>query len=206
VADKLTPSQQIALANQSTRFSLSSILHGEHGALSLSVSLCQIMKDPGAQEYAANQAREEARHVTAFSRYVQARWGTPLGVGPTLGNLLEELVLAPEVYKKLVGMQMLVEGLAMGVRRLPLADRGPLLRRMQLDDRRSLPPSLREDLGGPRMPEPARRNTTGRSLGGEVLPDAALQPGERRAEAGDLQEFRARLAVGPQRRARGVHG
>ena len=114
VADRLTPSQQIALANESTRFSLSSILHGEQGALSLSVSLCQIMKDPGAQEYAANQAREEARHVTAFSRYVQARWGTPLAVGPTLGNLLEELVLAPEVYKKLVGMQMLVEGLAMG--------------------------------------------------------------------------------------------
>ena len=45
---------------------------------------------------------------------MQARWGTPLAVGATLGNLLEELVLAPEVYKKLVGMQMLVEGLAMG--------------------------------------------------------------------------------------------
>jgi hypothetical protein len=72
------------------------------------------MRDPGAQEYAANQAREEARHVTAFSHYVKARWGTPLAVGPTLGSLLEELVLAPEVYKKLVGMQMLVEGLAMG--------------------------------------------------------------------------------------------
>jgi hypothetical protein len=114
VADRLTPQQQVELANESTRFTLSSILHGEQGALSLSVSLCQIMKDPGAQEYAANQAREEARHVTAFSRYVQARWGTPLAVGPTLGNLLNELVLAPEVYKKLVGMQMLVEGLAMG--------------------------------------------------------------------------------------------
>jgi len=114
VADRLTPAQQVELANESTRFTLSSILHGEQGALSLSVSLCQIMKDPGAQEYAANQAREEARHVTAFSRYVQARWGTPLAVGPTLGNLLNELVLAPEVYKKLVGMQMLVEGLAMG--------------------------------------------------------------------------------------------
>ncbi len=114
VADRLTPQQQIELANESTRFSISSILHGEQGALSLSASLCQIMRDPGAQEYASNQAREEARHVTAFSHYVKARWGTPLAVGPTLGSLLEELVLAPEVYKKLVGMQMLVEGLAMG--------------------------------------------------------------------------------------------
>jgi hypothetical protein len=42
------------------------------------------------------------------------RWGKPLPVGPTLGNLLTELVNAEEVYKKIVGMQMLVEGLAMG--------------------------------------------------------------------------------------------
>ena len=130
VADRLSPQQQIELANESSRFTLSSILHGEQGALSLSVSLCQIMKDPGAQEYAANQAREEARHVTAFSRYVQARWGTPLAVGPTLGNLLNELVLAPEVYKKLVGMQMLVEGLAMGAfATIHSLTEDPLLRR-----------------------------------------------------------------------------
>ena len=114
VVDRLTPQQQIDLANQNSRFTLSSILHGEQGALSLSASLCQILRDPGAQEYAANQAREEARHVTGFSQYVDRRWGTPLRCGTTLGNLLDEAVQAPMVYKKLVGMQMLVEGLAMG--------------------------------------------------------------------------------------------
>jgi hypothetical protein len=114
VADRLDEGQQIRLANQATRWMLSSILHGEQGALSLSASLCQIMRDPGAQEYASNQVREEARHVNAYSRYIQQRWGTPLPVGPTLRNLMNELVLAPEVYKKLVGMQMLIEGLAMG--------------------------------------------------------------------------------------------
>ena len=46
--------------------------------------------------------------------YIKARWGTPLPCGETLKNLLTEMVLAPEVYKKIVGMQMLVEGLAMG--------------------------------------------------------------------------------------------
>jgi hypothetical protein len=130
VKDRLDERQRIQLANESVRFSLSSILHGEQGALSLSASLCQIMRDPGAQEYAANQAREEARHVTAFSHYVRARFGTPLAVGPTLGNLLEELVLAPEVYKKLVGMQMLVEGLAMGAfATIHSLTEDPLLRR-----------------------------------------------------------------------------
>jgi hypothetical protein len=114
LAERLTEQQKIDFANESTRWSLSSILHGEAGALALSASLCHILKDPGAQEYAANQTREEARHVTGFSKYIETRWGKPFPVGPTLGNLLTEMVLAPEVYKKIVGMQMLVEGLAMG--------------------------------------------------------------------------------------------
>jgi len=114
VAEKLDEGQQIRLANESTRFSLSSILHGEQGALSISANLTQILRDPGAQEYATNQAREEARHVAGFSRYVAKRWGTPIACGTTLASLMNELVLAPEVYKKLVGMQLLIEGLAMG--------------------------------------------------------------------------------------------
>jgi hypothetical protein len=131
VADRLDEGQRIRLANEVSRWSLSSLLHGEQGALSLSASLCHIMRDPGALEYASNQVREEARHVTAFSRYITTRFGTPYPCGNTLGVLLGELVLAPEVYKKLVGMQMLVEGLAMGAfATLHTKTRDPLLRRM----------------------------------------------------------------------------
>lgn len=111
---KMDEESKIKLANESARWSISGILHGEQGALNLSASLCHILVDPGAQEYVANQTREEARHVTGFSKYVKARWGEPLPVGQTLGDLLCELVEAKEVYKKIVGMQILVEGLAMG--------------------------------------------------------------------------------------------
>ena len=110
----LSEENKVKFANETARWSLSAILHGEQGALNLSASLCHVLRDPGAQEYAANQTREEARHVTAFAKYVKARFGTPLPVGKTLGDLLTDLVGAPEVYKKVVGMQMLVEGLAMG--------------------------------------------------------------------------------------------
>ncbi|HAH11853.1 MAG TPA: DUF3066 domain-containing protein [Alphaproteobacteria bacterium] len=128
LGEKMSMADRIKFSNESARWTLSSILHGEQGALSLSASLCHILRDPGAQEYAANQAREEARHVAGFTRYVQARWGTPLPVGPTLGSLLTDLVNAPEVYKKIVGMQMLVEGLAMGAfATLYLKSRDPLL-------------------------------------------------------------------------------
>jgi hypothetical protein len=108
------PKQRIAFINYMQHRSFSSILHGEQGALNLSASLCHVLYDQGAQEYAANQTREEARHVTAFAKYIKARWGRPVECGAALKSLLVEIIEAPEVYKKIVGMQMLVEGLAMG--------------------------------------------------------------------------------------------
>jgi hypothetical protein len=131
VADRLSERQKIQFINANVRFSMSSILHGEQGALALSASLCHILKDPGAQEYAANQTREEARHVTAFSAYIKSRWGTPMPIGPALGELLTEMVGSPLVWKKLVGMQMLVEGLAMGAfATFYTHGRDPLLKRL----------------------------------------------------------------------------
>jgi hypothetical protein len=108
------PKDRVRFANQQTLRTFSSILHGEQGALNLSASLCHVLYDQGAQEYAANQTREEARHVTAFAKYIKARWGRPVECGPILKDLLVEIIGSPEVYKKIIGMQMLVEGLAMG--------------------------------------------------------------------------------------------
>ena len=108
------PKERVRFINYMQLRSFSSILHGEQGALNLSASLCHVLWDQGAQEYAANQTREEARHVTAFARYIKARWGRPVECGAALKALLIEIIEAPEVYKKIVGMQMLVEDLAMG--------------------------------------------------------------------------------------------
>lgn len=132
VADKLDDGQKIRFANESLKFSLCQILHGEQGAFTLSTSLCDIFYDPAAQEYAANQAREEARHVRGFTKYLHARYGNALlPVGDTLGTLLKEIIASDAVYKKIVGMQMLVEGLAMGAfATLHLRSNDPLLRRV----------------------------------------------------------------------------
>ena len=115
VAGVLTdPRERVRFINHMQLWNFSSILHGEQGALNLSASLCHVLYDQGAQEYAANQTREEARHVTAFAKYIKARWGRPVPCGAALKALLVEIIEASEVYKKIVGMQMLVEGLAMG--------------------------------------------------------------------------------------------
>ena len=131
VLDRLDEGEQIKFGNEIMRWQISNILHGEQGALNLSTGLADILRDPGAQEYATNQAREEARHVTGFSLYIKSRWGTAYPVGDVLGNLLEDLFKTPVVYKKLVGMQMLLEGLAMGAfANLHKHTRDPLLKRL----------------------------------------------------------------------------
>src|SRR6204780_2861211 len=110
VAEKLAdPKEKVRFINYMQLWNFSSILHGEQGALNLSASLCHVLYDQGAQEYAANQTREEARPVPAFARYIKARWGRPAKCSPVLQALLVEIISAPEVYKKIVGMQMLVE-------------------------------------------------------------------------------------------------
>lgn len=131
VGDRLDDGQKIGLANDVMHWSVSNLLHGEQGALSLSASLCHILLDPGAQEYAANQAREEARHVAGFTRYIAKRWGEPLPVGNTISTVLTDLVTTEEVYKKIVGMQMLIEGIAMGsFATLNAKTNDPVLRRL----------------------------------------------------------------------------
>jgi hypothetical protein len=76
--------------------------------------------------------REEARHVHGFTNYLIARFGgQALPVSDTIGDLLQELVSTDVIYKKLVGMQMLVEGVAMGAfATLHVKSRDPLLRRL----------------------------------------------------------------------------
>src|SRR6202020_3198464 len=89
------PKQRTAFINEMAAWQFSSILHGEQGALNLSASLCHVLKDQGAQEYAANQTREEARHVTAFAKYVKVRWGRPGPCGAALQRLLVDIIEAP---------------------------------------------------------------------------------------------------------------
>ena len=114
LANKLTATQQIAFANDSTHWWLSGFLCGEEGALEPAISLCKTLHNPDAVEFATNQAREEARHVTAFTNYIQSRWNEPLPPSTAFQELLNDIVSSEFIHRKIVGMQILVEGLAMG--------------------------------------------------------------------------------------------
>jgi hypothetical protein len=115
VANRLRdPKDRVRFINKIAWIRFSNLLYGEQGALNLSASLCAMLRDQGAQEFAANQTREEARHVTAFARYIKVRWGRPAPIIPALKDFLFEIINSDDVSKKIIGMQVMVEGLAMG--------------------------------------------------------------------------------------------
>jgi hypothetical protein len=69
----------------------------------------------GAQENAANQAREEARHAAALTLYIARRWGTPAVPTPVFAAFLDDIATSANLAREIAGMQVLVEGLGMGI-------------------------------------------------------------------------------------------
>jgi len=114
VGRDLTVAERIALGNEIIRWFLSGILHGEQAAFYISAQLCLRLEDAAAREFMANQAREEARHARAFSRYIARRWGAAYSPGEAFGRLLRDLHDTDRIDYKIVGMSGLIEGFAMG--------------------------------------------------------------------------------------------
>ncbi len=109
-----------------------------------------------ARKHATLPASRELRARRAGASPLRRRPGARRPAHRTSSN-------SPEVYKKIVGMQMLVEGLAMGAfaTLLQAKSNDPLLVKLTqlVDDGRSLPSQVRQDLGGPHHPEPFGRKS-----------------------------------------------
>ena len=94
-------------------YQLSQIVHGEQGALMTAAALTHAVPDYEGKLYAATQTMDEARHVEVFERYI--RKITDLyPIGPFLKNLIDVTLQAEDWVKIAIGMNMVVEGLALG--------------------------------------------------------------------------------------------
>ncbi len=92
---------------------LSNLLHGEQGALMVAGQLVAMVPDYEAKLYVASQAMDEARHVEVFARYLR-KLDKIYPVQRTLKAILEDIVNTPHWQAKTVGMQVILEGLALG--------------------------------------------------------------------------------------------
>jgi hypothetical protein len=92
---------------------LSQLLHGEQGALMVAGELIAAVPDYEAKLYAASQGMDEARHAEVFGRYIR-KLDKIYPVQPTLKAILREIMETPFWQAKTVGMQVILEGLALG--------------------------------------------------------------------------------------------
>ena len=91
----------------------SQFLHGEQGALLVASQLVSCAPTYQAKLYAASQTFDEARHVEAFNRYIQERSKLMYPVGSGLKSLLDKILTDERWDLKLIGMQIIIEGLAL---------------------------------------------------------------------------------------------
>jgi len=92
---------------------LSQFMHGEQGALIVASQLTGAVPWMDAKYYAATQTMDEARHVEVFSRYLREKLEWEWPINPNLKQLLDNIILDSRWDFKYLGMQILVEGLAM---------------------------------------------------------------------------------------------
>ena len=94
-------------------WSVSQFLHGEQGALLVASQLASCAPTFNAKLYAASQTFDEARHVEAFNKYLQTRLKKSWPIGTALKGLLDKILTDPRWDLKFIGMQVVIEGLAL---------------------------------------------------------------------------------------------
>jgi len=111
--DKLSEKQRTELRYHSQVFNLSQFLHGEQGALICTAKIVQDVPTIESKFYAATQVMDEARHVEAFRRLLHEKFELAYPINPALKTLLEQTLTDRRWDMTYLGMQVLIEGLAL---------------------------------------------------------------------------------------------
>ncbi len=112
----------VELQVESLKASLSQFMHGEQGAMMTAAKLVETVPWIDAKYYAATQTMDEARHTEVFARYLHEKVGQPYPMSPYLQGQIFGLLEDSRWDIAYLGMQIIIESLA-------LAAFGDLLRR-----------------------------------------------------------------------------
>ena len=96
-------------------YQISQLLHGEQAALQLCGQLTNVCEGMDQKFYAASQVIDEARHIEVFAKFLNEKIGTIYPIGGDLKTLLDILLKVEGMQKKVLGMQTLFEGMAVGI-------------------------------------------------------------------------------------------
>ncbi|MBW2282383.1 MAG: ferritin-like domain-containing protein [Deltaproteobacteria bacterium] len=109
---KLSKKQRDDFTAHATCQLLSQFLHGEQGALMTAAAVTHAAPDYEAKLYSATQTMDEARHVEVYDLYIK-KLGMVYPMSPWLKKLIDVTLQSQSFAKTMVGMNMVVEGLAL---------------------------------------------------------------------------------------------
>jgi hypothetical protein len=98
---------------ESQNWTLSQFMHGEQGALVCTAKIVESVPWIDAKYYAATQVVDEARHVEVFSKYLDDKLSGHYPINAHLRLLLDDIISDKRWDMTYLGMQIMVEGLAL---------------------------------------------------------------------------------------------
>src|SRR5436309_3028711 len=111
--EKLTAADIRKLRREALAWTLSQFMHGEQGALLATAQIVDATPWIESKFYGATQVMDEARHVEVYSRYLREKLTAAYPVNRHLKVLLDQILTDSRWDMKYLGMQIMVEGLAM---------------------------------------------------------------------------------------------
>ncbi|MEW6735844.1 MAG: ferritin-like domain-containing protein [Acidobacteriota bacterium] len=110
---RLTTRERTRMLHENTAWRLSNFLHGEQGALLATAQIVVSVPFIDAKFYGATQVMDEGRHVEVYQRYLQEKIGITYPINSDLKSLLDLLLCDKRWDIKYLGMQIIIEGLAL---------------------------------------------------------------------------------------------
>jgi len=110
---KLGQADKDELSQHLAAWQFSQFLHGEQGAMICSARIVESVPDLDAKLYASTQTMDETRHAETYSRFLQEKVQMLYPINPYLKQLLDDTLTDSRWDMPYLGMQVLIEGLAL---------------------------------------------------------------------------------------------
>jgi len=111
--DRMTEKERGNYRQLAAAWTNSQFLHGEQGALVCTAKIVQTVPDVDCKFYAATQVMDEARHMETYSRYLREKIEMAFPINDYLKTLLSDVVADDRWDMTCLGMQIMIEGLAL---------------------------------------------------------------------------------------------
>jgi hypothetical protein len=109
----LNQAERDELGHHLSSWLFSQFLHGEQGALTVAARIVESVPDMDSKFYAATQTMDEARHVELYAKFMRDKIGLYYPINDHLAKLLADALTDSRWDFPYLGMQVLIEGLAL---------------------------------------------------------------------------------------------